>query len=1549
MAYFEPIPTPPDAKSDDPTQQIGRAASPKKRRIGRLLWLRNGPDEDMELAEARLRPLRRVGVGPARLGGMLSPAWTATDEKLHPRWPKGAPDGKGGQFMRPGQHFVLDGREWEIAHIVGGKIIAHDASGKYDKVESKVFDPAETAGPKTELTGAKPAPPRPIQGGKGSVPKPGKSASGKPSDVTVVSAYVEPETHKPELKLPENSKLTEEQWQRFGELEQLHYIDLMERFGPYKASKTRGMVQNAYKQFDEAIQNFVSGSIGSQFSGSSGYTLSLTSKLSNATENKEVAQTFAEREKALELINLIRDAVAWDLYNRTGGPDVVMTHKDNDYKGGTSWWTEKFIKGKEIVFSGLSQSHHFRRTFWSSQTGIISPISIRHILVAEYVSGVKKGASKSTYTSEREMAVPYQLKVDERSLSFHNNEMPQSALKWLEDVTATPTGAPILEQFRDSVENGTPLPIPPPPPDIKTEGQSWLPPPQGALDAMAEYAEVLPEIEPNVIDPADLPKDLPWEHLDENGKPESRVAQQSGYEPGDFMLGLKGTLYWIGPDPDDDSGFGLRYHKIIPDGKGGLVFVGESWNFEGGGKNEYFKLKGNVPPTKPPDLEPFDANAWAFPDSEPIPIALHKKGDKFKVDGIPYEIVGDPEPGWTKIRSLDSGKLAKINSDYQTVILVPVEGVAAASKKLVPKKGLTLGYHNKRHIVTAVKKDGTVSIKPSGGKVVVLPPDHPALGNLFDPSAWERDEKTTKMGDLTEGTLFHGGGLKSKKITPYKVTKIDKDGVHWLNLDTEAEGVSKATKKVRRLKAIGGGPEQAEQQPQTTKIDPNLPTYDTEWENVKVGDVVMVGNDPEPKVVELIGKVSEGYTVKFEGEGGSVMVGDSVKVKSQTPPTATPEPEQEPEPEPEPPNPEPTTTVISPDEEVLTEDDEDTIDNLAPGSIIKIPSSLGDGPWMIVITKQSGYLSGNIVHPNAVGTGIEIAEQLEADGWPTGLDVLDNAPLGVTKVLLNQNTKFGEIVSSVKKAQATSSAIGEVTLVSKKVDGIAETDLENATVGSKVIVKVVIPAPNQPEGSTTAIWTKKPNGQWRKNTTILSQKTSAELAASLALSSQIGVTAELVRQDSVITDPAILGTLPYGTVIKITTDDNGETSEHENVVAGWMPLGDDSNGTPIDDETMGEVIGASGYTVTIAQPANGPGDPEQDQTIDELPDLTPDFKPYKTANKVGDYLYRSIESLPPGTVIQDKAKNNYEVVKPGGIARVTDGSQEYQINGSLIARVVEGAKLEKVPEQAATDISGTEIPQGGKVYYLTSNDLPELSDLEVGDRLMGDPTSQSVQKQQNYELVADTDNGMVFARLDENLEKTSSLKQIAGKWMSQVSEVWDVEGETGGPAQDPLSLLQPGDEFENALGQPFALVAIESEKAFVKDLTSGKMIQVSPFQSQDQMAPAPASAPVDTTQPEPIGVINGQPLTQEQIDWVIAKPPLGISGYKSAWSNSGTFKNPQLAELPNGTTFRGKGSNDAYVLVQSLGGGWVLVYRPDTGELGRVTAETRVRVEAKDS
>jgi hypothetical protein len=1148
------------------------------------------------------------------------------------------------------------------------------------------------------------------------------------------------------------------------------------------------------------------------------------------------------------------------------------------------------------------------------------------------------------------MAVPYQLKVDERSLSFHNNEMPQSALKWLEDVTATPIGAPILEQFRDSVENGTPLPIPPPPPDIRTEGQAWLPPPQDALDAMAEYAEVLPEIEPNVIDPADLPKDLPWEHLDKNGKPESRVAQQSGYEPGDFMLGLKGTLYWIGPDPDDDSGFGLRYHKIIPDGKGGLVFVGESWNFEGGGKNEYFKLKGNVPPTKPPDLEPFDANAWAFPDSEPIPIALHKKGDKFKVDGIPYEIVGDPEPGWTKIRSLDSGKLAKINSDYQTVTLVPVEGIAAASKKLVPKKGLTLGYHNKRHIVTAVKEDGTVSIKPSGGKVVVLPPDHPAFGNLFDPSAWERDEKTTKMGDLTEGTLFHGGGLKSKKITPYKVTKIDKDGVHWLNLDTEAEGVSKPTKKVRRLKAVGGGPEQAEQQPQTTKIDPDLPTYDTEWENVKVGDVVMVGNDPEPKVVELIGKVSGGYTVKFEGEGGSVMAGDVVKVKSQTPPTATPEPEAAPEPEPESPNPEPTTTAVSADEEVLTEDDEDTIDNLAPGSIIKIPSQLpGNEPWFIVITSQSDSKTfANLIHPESKGGAESVAADLETDGWPTKVTPMGNQPAG-TEVWFPANTKFGDIVKSVDEAKATSSsATGKVTLVSKKVvDGIAETDLENATVGSKVIVKVVIPAPNQPEGSTIAIWTKKPNGQWRKNSTILSQKTSAELAASLAFSSQIGVTAELVRQDSVITDPAILSTLPYGTVIKITTDDNGETSEHENVVAGWMPLGDDSNGTPIDDETMGEVIGASGYTVTIAQPANGPGDPEQDQTIDELPDLTPDFKPYKTANKVGGYLYRSIESLPAGTVIQDKAKNNYEVVKPGGIARVTDGSQEYQINGSLIARVVEGARLEKVPEQAATDISGADIQQGGKVYYLTSKDQPNIFDLEVGDRLIGDPTSQSVQQQQNYEVVANTNSGVVFAQLDENLEKTSFLKQIADDDAYDTvtaAKVWEVEGlNKNEPTQDPLSLLQPSDEFENALGQPFALVAIESDKAFVKDLTSGKIIQVSPFQSQDQMAPAPASVPVDTTQPEPIGVINGQPLTQEQIDWVIAKPPFGISGYKSAWSNSGTFKNPQLAELPNGATFRPKGSKNSYVLVQSLGGGWVLVYRPDTGELGRVTAETRVR------
>lgn len=776
---LEPIAAPEDATEDDPTTAVERAAW---NAAHAPFAEAPPPDIDPDLLEALdLREATSVG----------EEAVYTFDKAKHPRWPAGTAGGLGGQFMHIGQRFEFDGHEWEIQHVLDGKIVANEASGKVSKAQVRIFDPAKTAGAPTTFTGAKRPKPRLLRGG-------GKLGTGS-SDVVVVSPYVDSATHDPKIALPADSKLTPEEWKRFGRIEQMHYVDLMKAYGPHTDNGATSLIKQAYADYESEVQSVVSGGYSSQYGSSSGWSISLTAIFQNltgaVTENMR-----RKRERSLELQARIRDAYAWDLYNRTHAPDVSLVHKSSNHP--QSWWQQNFIDGNKPILNGLSQSQHYRPG-WRGNQALATPTSIRNIVMATWVAGPKKGAEKD-YIGEEEMAIPFQQKLDKRSIAFDEGVVPSAYKKWLAGLTGQrPQSGHLVDMFREAVLHGGDLPIPPPEPEISIHSKNQIVAPQQAANAMAEYGKDLPGGGGGAWTgtPADLKKfKLPWANVDAKGAPVAELASDSGVKEGDFLMGLKGTLYWVGPDPANKV-TGLRLYKMIPDGAGGMTYeTTETYALDNEHKN--YKLKGNVPMPKSKDEPVFDVNAWIH-GSAKQKIGQLAPDTHFMVDGTPYVTVAKGNAATTPIQDLSTGNSGTINSQYATYALLPKPGYVSPGAKLQPAKGMSLAYNGKKHIVTTVKKDGTVSIRRStGGKVITLAPDDVALDGLFDPEQWKQAKKAAPIGNLVKGDLFHGG--RGAVHRPYRVESNDGTWVTWTNLDTGEGGKSLVKKKVKQLLSLNG-------------------------------------------------------------------------------------------------------------------------------------------------------------------------------------------------------------------------------------------------------------------------------------------------------------------------------------------------------------------------------------------------------------------------------------------------------------------------------------------------------------------------------------------------------------------------------------------------------------------------------------------------------------------------------------------------------------------------------------------------------------------------
>lgn len=694
-------------------------------------------------------------------------------KERHPRWPPGTKNAQGenigGRFMTVGQHFRVDGKEWEVAHVTtGGKLYAHAASGKYADVETRAFKGKKAKDGGYDLEGAKPAKPHIIKGGGK-----GDWAEG---NVPIVDPYVDKASHDPSIGIPPGATLSPEEWQRFGKIDQEHFVDVMERFGPWQNAAATTFHKEILKDYDTTLKDLVTKFTYANAGSSSGWTASLTTVFTKKglkglathgpgydndllTDPAEIAEAFALRERLKELQADLASVVQWDLYNRTNAPDVAIFHKSNQHS--PSKWKKDWINGSKPVFSGLSQSTHYRPYFWASST-IATPMAIRHVVANEnsvHWSSFKLG--------ENEAMVADQYMIDERSMTFTKaggSDSPLTALadKWLEGATKSPKGGHVLAELKAHMEQGAPLDVPAEPPNLQLGGQGgvlWLPPPPGAATTTKNWA--LPEENPGeeVIEPAafaELKKagnfTPEFSHVDEaHGGPASMAASDQGFKPGDYMIGKRGAFYWIGADPSSSSN--LRYHKIV-DG----AFTGESWELTN--ERKAYRLTGPdgftfpEPPPKPDEGVPgFVAAEW-FPSKDEKFVGALKKGDKFKLNGAHYELEADGSMTGTtvQVKSLESGKIASINVGYKTAIL---EHVSGATPDLSSPPPAALYPEGTEVVVTppyGMAYLATVSGEQAeGAYTVVLPSGTPVTGitegKLSLPKQQSPKAKGVEVGD----------------------------------------------------------------------------------------------------------------------------------------------------------------------------------------------------------------------------------------------------------------------------------------------------------------------------------------------------------------------------------------------------------------------------------------------------------------------------------------------------------------------------------------------------------------------------------------------------------------------------------------------------------------------------------------------------------------------------------------------------------------------------------------------------------------------------------
>jgi hypothetical protein len=754
------------------------------------------------------------------------------DEKQHPRWPAHTPGGKGGQYMQIGERFTKDGKLYEISAIHHGKVVAQLATGK---------GTGEVVLPKAQAEKVSPAAPHVIAGGKGSTA----------ANHVTISPFVEPSTHDKSIPKPATWKGSDEEWARFGKLDQEHLVHLEERFGPWSHGKSKSLVSELQKQYDSMLQQVVSSALSSQYGSSSGNTLNLS-----GVTNAGTAASQAKYEKAKLLLRDVAEAIQWDLYHRTKGPDVAMFHWG--HSSASSQKAKHADQGTPIMSAYSMSTGAFQTTgFGSTLTAV--PMAIRHVEMHTHSGGVY-----TSFEGEYEVTTGARMKVDDRAF-FSSSAMPSDVKKYLQKLAPNggePASGRVLYEANKALKNpGYELPIPPEPPGVQ---------PLAVGGSAPQYKQLPADVAAQAMKVG-----LAAPYSGGSKETAAGVLEHLGVKAGDFLEGMKGTRYVVIDDPGDHLSH-LRYVKLDP--STGQPNYAKSYPFNASGGNTFHRLDAHVDLPKPkpePGFAKFGPEQYAKLDKGPVQkVAAFGPGDMLMIDGEGFKVIPDAAPG-AKIAvvSLDTGKKFSVNSGFKTAKLVPkgsfvppepgapespfeaateadlpaqpswlagkkalfgagkievlitaVEGSAAeitlptgvkakaVLSDLVPLPVKPVGVSPNKaepgdkfawdgkgpYVVSSVLKDGTIRAKVSGGKVEKFSPvDLKVQGSmLYRPSTWAIGDPV-KAGELEYGDVVQGGA--GDKIRPYMMLGAFGTKMHLRNLETGQVVQTTKAKTFKRL------------------------------------------------------------------------------------------------------------------------------------------------------------------------------------------------------------------------------------------------------------------------------------------------------------------------------------------------------------------------------------------------------------------------------------------------------------------------------------------------------------------------------------------------------------------------------------------------------------------------------------------------------------------------------------------------------------------------------------------------------------------------------
>lgn len=762
----------------DPDAQLERvAAATAFKRLSEALVGSDAVAELLALQEA----LGGAGVGAH------GAYW---DPEKHPRWPKGTP--LAGQFMKVGQRFEMNGKEYDVAAVMPGKIHAHlvTPGGTTTGAQTISIDADHL---KEEVSHENPHGVV-VKGITRPAAKPITGATahhiettGGAGTATVIDAHARPETHDASIPIPEAAKghITPEEWKRFGKLDQERYSQLMERYGTWTPGKAKTLIDAAKKKANPSIWSIVSSGYKHQYGSSSGTTLSMHQvfhAVANAMKGGdpvEKARNDFEESRALQ--HEFASAIQWDLYNRAKAPDVSVFHMSPKGRHQSPW--NQVLTGKKPIFSGLSTSQHYGANFGFGDNVLAVPLAIRHVVLAT-ISG---DVVSHSFASEKEIATADALAVDpKRTTMWASHELTPNQAKWLSAQTKGAASGEVLEKLLSNMNGGEPLPIPPAPASIVMDhqsGKSWTEPPETAKQMGLGL----------------VAKGLKWAHPAAGGGATPKKAAELGLQPGDFIQGNpkspdKGTVYVIVPDLTDQY-MQVAYYKLTePDGKTPYMGPPQAYHFEGGGSTQFKKIDAHFDWAAHEAAEQakagstahaFHPEAWTQTQEEKF-VGDLPAGTKFKVNGKVWEVVAKQNAAQSKIKLVETGEGAAINNDYKTpwLQLLPgmteegspqfdpsgyFEGAKGAFPSLKASDGDVVKVGGS-HYEVALAGD-SVQLKPlDGGKAVTV------SGTQID--GLQASLMTPKPLGWTEPAPGDTLAIDGKKAT---VTKLLKDGTVQIN------------------------------------------------------------------------------------------------------------------------------------------------------------------------------------------------------------------------------------------------------------------------------------------------------------------------------------------------------------------------------------------------------------------------------------------------------------------------------------------------------------------------------------------------------------------------------------------------------------------------------------------------------------------------------------------------------------------------------------------------------------------------------------------------